>query len=167
MTRTEPRTPQSLRIAAGAVLGLIFVLALPSVRLILFNPRNYYTYGGTIGPLEAIRNADGTVTAGRPISTIHPGESFVWVRRLCFVADVDVLSIIELRQEATNKIVSRHEFETTPEDRHCADRTIEVAIPVDAEPGLYSADRRLIIEPHSGSPTSAQLPPVEIEVVPK
>lgn len=161
----EDLSPHSLRIVVGAIIGLAFAFALPGVRLLWFNPGRYFTYEGTIGPLEALHSEDGTVTAGRPITTIHAGESFAWVRTICFEKRVAVLSVIELRQEATNKIVSRREFETAPEAAGCGPRTIEVPVPRDAPPGMYSADRHLMIEPRSGLPNSAELPPVEIEVI--
>jgi hypothetical protein len=163
----EELAPQTLRIVVGAVIGLIFVLALPSVRLLWLNPYRYYHYEGTIGPLEALHDASGKVTAGQPISTVHAGGSFVWVRTLCFVPNLNVLSVIELREIATNKIVSRREFQASPEREGCGPRTIDVSVPVDAPPGPYSADRHLIIEPRFGEPISADLPPVEIEVIAK
>jgi hypothetical protein len=159
--------PNTLRAMIGAVIGLIFVLALPSVRIMWLNPERYYVYEGTNGPLEALRGADDTVRAGRPITSVRQGESFTWVRTICFHNDSAVLSIIELRNTVTNQIVSRREFETLPQDQVCGPRTIEVAVPVDAPPGHYSADRHLVIEPRSGPPLSADLPSVEIEVIAK
>jgi hypothetical protein len=164
---TADGTPNTLRAVIGAAIGLMFVLALPSVRIMWLNPERYYVYEGTNGPLEAVHAADGSVTAGRPITSVRQGGSFTWVRTICFHDDASVLSIIELRNTTTSQIVSRREFETLPQDQVCGPRTIEVAVPMDAPPGHYSADRHLVIEPRSAPPLSADLPSVEIEVLAK
>ncbi len=155
--------PYSARIMIGILFGVIFVIAIPSVRLMWFDPRDYYTYQGVAGPFEAL-DENGTPGAGRPISRIHPGQSFAWISTLCFGAGVSAQSSVALRERTTNVVVSQETFEITPLDRRCGPKLFTLEVPSDAPPGPYEVDRNDLITPPHGWPISNPLPPIDIEV---
>ncbi len=153
------------RVVIGAAVGIIFALALPSVRLEWFDPRDYYTYQGTSGPFALVADAEGSAHAGQPISRVHAGSSFGWISRLCYASGVNVRASVELRDENTGAVVNQRETVATPDDHRCGDKLAQMQVPADAAPGLYSAERTLVIQPSSGPPVSTTLPPIEIEVL--
>ena len=148
----------------GAVIGAVFVFALPNVRLVSFDPRKYFMYHGTSGPFEAIDDG-GTPRTGRPISTIRPGESFAWISTLWLGKSVRARACIALRCKESNIVVSHENFEIARLGRDSSPRLFVMRIPVDAAPGRYSADRQDVFQPPHGWPIATDIPPLEIEVV--
>ena len=163
---TDELPPYTVRIAIGALLGAIFVLALPSVRLIWFDPRDYYTYQGVAGPFEVVED-NGTEHAGKPISTVRQGGRFAWVSTLCLGEGVSASASVELREVQSKIVVSHQNFEITPPDKRCGPKMFVMQVPADAPPGLYEAERKDLFEPPNGWPASAVLPPIDIEVTAK
>lgn len=151
------------RIAIGVLIGIVFALAIPTVRLVWFDPRDYYTYQGVAGPFEATLD-NGTPRAGRPISRVHPGQTFAWISTLCFGAGVSAHASVALRERKTGAVVSQETFDITPLDKRCGPKLFTLEVPSDAPPGPYQVDRNDLITPPHGWPLGTPLPPIDIEV---
>lgn len=122
-----------------------------------------FTYNGTEGVFSVVPSLEGSPRLGVLISTISPGESIGWRTNMCIKPNVTGLAITKFILTNEDREISILEVPITSSDA-CGKRTVIRSFPLDAPKGYYEIQRTLLLHSPGHAPTTANLPPLHIQV---
>lgn len=123
-----------------------------------------YEYQGTSGPFS-VRDEQGALAAGDPISSTKPGSVVGWTTSLCVHPGVEGLGVTEVVKVSPgdDEVVTRIEV-PIPKDSRCGPRLIARLMPADAPPGYYEIRRQLVLSVNGRPRPAVDLPTLHIRV---